>query len=151
MPNGRRKTHRGRRGLELWVVGGLERDSNPQRIFLEAVVKRNSRTLGPLLVRRITSGTRVVTDGWGGYVNLSTLGFDHVVVNHSENFVNPTDPEVNTQGIENVWCVLRRFLRGKGTYTRKGLSAYLSEFLSRKYYCDVFETMISCISEQYTF
>lgn len=148
---GRRKAHRGRVPRELWVVGGLLRNSNPPRIFIEVVRKRNSRTLLPLLQRRIHIDSHIITDGWASYGGLSELGYRHSVVNHSLNFVNPEDAEIHTQGIENVWCCLRRFLRLKGTYTRRNLNGYLLEFLFRKTYCDVFESMLSAIEARYRF
>lgn len=145
---GRRKAHRGRIPREMWIVGGLLRDSNPQQIFMEVVPKRNRRTLQPLLQRHIRLGTRVITDGWGAYSGLSNLGYRHDVVNHTVNFISPDDPSIHTQGIENVWGCLRRFLRSKGTYTRRDINGYMAEFIFRKHFCDVFESMISTIGMQ---
>jgi hypothetical protein len=145
---GRRKSHRGRIAREMWVVGGLERESAPQRIFLEVVRRRNKRTLNELLSRKILLGTRVMTDGWPAYCELGSIGFVHGAVNHSTNFVDPSDPSIHTQGIENVWSCLRRLLRTKGTYTRKDLNGYLREFLFRKLYLDTFEVMLSSIEQR---
>ena len=35
------------------------------------------------------------------------LNYTHVTVNHSENFVNPLDPDVYTNTIERAWRTLR--------------------------------------------
>jgi hypothetical protein len=146
---GRRKAHRGRMPNEIWVVGGLIRNSNPQQLFFDVVRKRDRRTLLPLIQSRVREGTHVVTDGWPAYEGLTQLGYRHSAVNHSESFVDPQDSQIHTQGIENVWGCLRRFLRLKGTYTRKNLRGYLAEFIFRKRHCDVFEAILSSIEERY--
>jgi ISXO2-like transposase domain len=151
---GRRKHHRGRIPREIWVCGGVVRDSdsNPLRCFIEIITRRNSRnsrTLEELLLRRIDMRSRVITDGWGAYENLRGVGFTHDVVNHSENFVNPTDSSIHTQNVENLWRCLRRFLNKKGTYTRRNLSEYINEFIFRKAFCDIFEHLLSGIAEIY--
>lgn len=146
---GRRKAHRGRVPREIWVVGGLDRHSNPQKIFLEVTRRRNKRALNAIIARNIDLETHVITDGWGGYQDLGSLGFRHSVVNHSHNFVNPQDPSIHTQGIENVWRCLRRFLRSKGTNICRHLDEYLKEFLFRKLHCDMFESILSTIQDKF--
>lgn len=145
---GRRKSHKGRIPREIWVFGGIVRDSNPPKCFIEVVRRRNEKTLLEVIRRRIHPASRIISDGWGAYVNLQHNGFIHSIVNHSENFVSPEDPTTHTQNIENLWGCLRRFLRSKGTYTRKYLLGYIAEFIFRKHFVDTFETIISLLEEE---
>jgi hypothetical protein len=144
---GRRKAHRGRVPREIWIFGGIERESVPLKCFIEIVGSRSQETLVEVIRRRIHPLSKICSDGWRAYSCLQSLGFTHGVVNHSENFLNPNDLSVHTQNIENLWCCLRRFLRSKGTYTRKNLLGYLDEFIFRKSYIDPFDTIVSVAEE----
>lgn len=145
---GRRKHHRGRAPSAVWLFGAFVRSSNPPAFFLERVAKRDKQTLEGLIIRRVTPGSRIVSDGWGAYGSLHALGFDHAVVNHSENFVSPDDSQVHTQNIENLWRCLRRFLSSRSNYSRKRLMEYVNEFTFRKCFIDTFEMMLSVIDDQ---
>jgi hypothetical protein len=50
------------------------------------------------------------TDYWRAYDTLSSEGYVHGKVNHSLNFVSPTDPSVNTQRIERMWKTMKRIM-----------------------------------------
>jgi transposase-like protein len=143
---GRRKHHRGRAPTQVWIIGGVVRNSNQQSLFFERVRNRKAETLTQVIQRRVHQGSRIVTDGWKGYNNLSSLGFHHSVVNHSVNFVDPIDSEVHTQNVENLWRCLRRFLHGRSNYSRHQLLRYIDEYAFRKTTIDHFETLISLIS-----
>jgi hypothetical protein len=139
---GRRKHQRGRIPREMWVVGGVVRDSVPLESFMEVVARRNRQTLENIMRRRVNMSCRLITDDWGGYKHLRDLGFNHFVIRHCDYFVDPQNPEIHTQNIENYWRCLRRFLAKKGTYTRRHIQAYLDEYIFRKRFPDVFETLI---------
>ena len=145
----RRKHQRGRIPREIWVFGALVRGSNPQKFALAIVTNRKRRTLERVIDQMIDQRSTIVSDGWGGYVGLSAAGFHHLVVNHSENFVHPRDPAIHTQGIENLWYVLMRFLRAKGTYTRRHLTSYLKEFMFRKSSPDIFDCFVSAAERHF--
>jgi hypothetical protein len=146
---GRRKHQRGRIPHEIWVFGALVRGSSPPRIVLEILPNRKRTSLEPLIRRTIDPRSRIISDGWGGYAGLRHAGFNHDIVNHSENFVDRQDATIHTQGIENLWCCLRRFLRAKGTYTRCYLNDYLKEFIFRKCATDMFDCFISAAERHY--
>lgn len=89
----------------VWVVGGICRETGA--VFLKTVRQRNRETLEELILEHVILGTKIITDCWRGYVNLNNLGFIHVTVNHSLNFVDPSDRTVHTQTIERVWRSLK--------------------------------------------
>uniref|UniRef100_A0A915EAB8 ISXO2-like transposase domain-containing protein n=1 Tax=Ditylenchus dipsaci TaxID=166011 RepID=A0A915EAB8_9BILA len=57
-----------------------------------------------IIQKYVLPGTAVMTDGWAGYNGVVDLpeGYEHYVVNHSENFVSPDDPDIHTQSIESM-------------------------------------------------
>lgn len=129
----KRKYHRGRLVNERWVFGGIERLNGGRiRRFAEFVPNRSEATLLPIIQRRIRQSTRIMSDGWAAYRNLPIHGYQHHVVNHSQNFVHPTNREVHTQGIENQWRQLKRWLRAKGTNLGEDIQAYINEWLYKR-------------------
>jgi hypothetical protein len=91
-----------------------------------------------LIRRKIAPETRIITDMWRGYnaiPRLLSAGkplYKHALINHSKNFLNPTDPDIHTQNIERLWRSAKR--RNKiqcGTH-RHHLRGYIDEFLFRR-------------------
>jgi hypothetical protein len=146
---GRRKHNRGRRNREVWVLGAISRLSTPSDIFIEIVTKRSAKVLIPVIKRSINPASRLISDDWGAYRRLNKHGFNHSIVRHCDNFVDPNDPSIHTQNIENTWKYLRKFLNHSGNYIREHLNEYIQEFVFRKRCADVFECMISLIEEKY--
>ena len=69
-----------------WVFGGIEKDS---RICFTATIEdRKEETLLNLIKEWFEPGTKIVSDCWKGYVNLSKHGYLHRKVNHFVEFVN---------------------------------------------------------------
>ncbi|KFB35244.1 hypothetical protein ZHAS_00001402 [Anopheles sinensis] len=73
-----------------------------------------------------------MTDGRKAYRGLSAAGFNHSVVNHSLNFVDPTDSSVHTQTIEGQWGLLKWFLKTEGMNRTKHTVEYLTEYIFRQ-------------------
>ncbi|KCZ80519.1 hypothetical protein H312_02081, partial [Anncaliia algerae PRA339] len=46
-------------------------------------------TISHVLLENIEIGSTIITDCWPAYINISSLGFNHLTVNHSENFIDP--------------------------------------------------------------
>ena len=73
------------------------------------------------------------SDRWSSYKCLSnqTPPFRHRDVNHSENFVNPEDPDVHTNNVEAYWKSAKSaFKRMNGTRSDM-VPRHLDEFLFR--------------------
>ena len=104
-----RKFHRGRRRNGSWVFGMVERGTG--NCWLEIVPRRNAATLEPIMINHLLPGTVVMSDAWGGYVNVGTMNngvYMHEVVVHAHNFVDPLRPDVHTQSIEGLWMQVKR-------------------------------------------
>jgi len=105
----KRKYNRGRVMMtDGWLFGGIERRSDGQfKCFLRMVYNRCEDHPVHLIQQHVRLGTRVITDGWGAYRNLSSYGYQHEVVIHDQNFVSPQDFSIHTQKIESTWSSLK--------------------------------------------
>ena len=85
-------------------------------------------------------GSHVVSDGWTSYANIDRWNnniYTHEVL-HQENFINPNNPDVHTQNIENLSHLLswmgakKSFVDKVVTSTSEALfTSYLHEFVWR--------------------
>ena len=92
---GKRKYNRGRIGPEKpWIFGMYCRRT--KKVGLVIVPQRDEATLVPILRQHVHPQSKIYPDDWSAYRNLHIHGFEHFVVNHSENFVNPMNG-VHTQ------------------------------------------------------
>ena len=79
----------------------------------------------------IEPGTVITSDKFSPYFNLNDGGYIHLMVNHSENFVEPyTGAHSNT--IEGLWNQVKRKLKAMNGTTKAKLPGYLDEFNWRK-------------------
>jgi transposase-like protein len=125
----KRKNHVGRllySEIEhTWVVGGICRET--RECFAVRVQDRSEQTLSAVLTQHILKGTKIITDCWRGYQKLDEQGFFHSKVNHSQNFVDPSDPLIHTNTIERQWRVLKELIpngcHGENRYD------YLAEYI----------------------
>lgn len=126
------KNHVGRSLGQGWIFGGVERN-NHANAFMVMVPDRTADTLLPIIQQYVHTGTTIISDCWGAYNNISELGYTHQRVNHSENFVDPANPEIYTQNIENFW----RWAKKTFLSTTKNISKRLTklgEHIFRKKY-----------------
>ena len=77
------------------MAGGLQRHSDLCFFANCPENKRDAATLGNLVQTYVR---RETTDKWKEYVNLTTLGYIYLDVNHSTNFVDP-ETGANTNSI----------------------------------------------------
>jgi hypothetical protein len=104
----KRKYNRGRITAQQWFFGGY--CTAQKRGFLLPVASRDAATLVPLIQKHVASGSRIHSDQWGAYTHLTSYGWVHLTVNHSQNFVDP-DSGAHTQGIESFWNQIKRKLK----------------------------------------
>ena len=72
-------------------------------------------------------GTTIISDKFSPYFNLNSVGYIHLMVNHSENFVDPyTGAHSNT--IEGVWSQIKRKLKAMNGTVKSKLPSYLNEY-----------------------
>lgn len=146
----KRKYNRGRMVRDGWLFGGIERrEDGVFRCFMRLVYDRSGPHLCHLIREHVLLGTHIITDGWGAYTNLSTMGYLHSVVIHNENFVSPDDRDVHTQHIESTWSSLKRFLRSRGGNKGPHYVEYIYEYLFRRKYDDVFTALVDVIRMEY--
>ena len=128
---GKRKYDRGRPLSDIWVFGGIERESKAS--FIIPLVdplprERTAANLLPLITKYIKAESVIISDKWRAYNKLAELGYVHKTINHSDNFVDPDDPTVHTQNIERLWRDVKEWMKRPGNrsvYFRQYLSRYL--------------------------
>jgi hypothetical protein len=117
---------------EQWVFGGF--DTTDKVGFLVAVAKRDKRTLEAAIKKYILPGSTIVADMWrayGGIVNIVGYNYQHLTVNHSKNFVDPTTG-ATTNHVEGMWSVFKRRHRTNYGPNRELLNSHLKEFMWRQ-------------------
>lgn len=129
---GRRMYEQGRPNSDIWVFGGIERES--KKCFFVALLdeseagstRREAATLVPLIKKYVRPGSRIISDMWHAYLPLKDEGYDHKRVNHKESWHNCNDPNIHTQNIERVWKDLNEWI------DRPGMQAlYFKQYFSR--------------------
>lgn len=141
----RRKYNRGRWVVQKWVFGGWDRDAKVG--FLVYVQNRSANTLIPIIQQYILPGTTIYSDCWPAYNQLNELGYDHRVVNHSRNFVDP-QTGVCTNGIEGMWSRAKSKFKAMNGTSRVLIAEYLSEFMwTQRFPGNKFANLWKCITE----
>ena len=153
----KRKYNRGRVVPGRWVVGGIERDTG--RCFMVEVARRDAPTLEAVLRQWIRPGSRIITDGWNGYNGVAAMpgrNYIHDVVIHEHNFVDPHDPTIHTQNVENMWMRVKHFFREKYGVHSDHFWEAVNEWIFRNYFRvqmaqrpgkDFFEEFLVCIGD----
>lgn len=125
--------------------------SKPQSFLVQT---RDAATLLPIIQSHVAPGTVIHSDQWRAYSQIALLPSvsAHRTVNHSINFVDPTNG-VHTQHIESYWNRVKVKLKHmKGCHLTQ-LPGYLDEFLWRERHGntgkEVFSNVMLHISQQY--
>ena len=127
----KRKNNVGRVLNEIWVFGGVCRETHERFIF--KVNNRNAETLLPIIEEMILPGSTIHSDGWRAYNGISSLpnGYTHFVVNHSQNFVDPITGS-HTQTVERMWREVKRIRRRYEGIRREDVNYHLAEYMWRE-------------------
>jgi IS1 family transposase len=94
------------------------------------VPNRNASTLSALIMKWICPGSVIMTDCWKAYNCLEQLGYRHLTVNHSQNFIDP-ETGAHTQGIERTWRDMRDNIPRYGR-NEKHFDGYIAEHQFKK-------------------
>ena len=91
---------------------------------------RKQNTLLPIIKRWIKTGSIFHSDCWKAYNRLQKMGYTHVTVNHSKEFVNLSNSAC-TNSIESDWRHAKVSMPTYGIH--KGMHVgYLAEFMWRR-------------------
>ena len=118
------------------------------------VPDRRAVTLQALIEEHILPGSHIISDGWAAYTNINLIGqgiYEHSVVVHQHNFVDPNDAEVHTQNVENLWMRAKRKLKRQFGTSRDLFPSYLHEFVFRNQFRrqDMFTNYLVTVAENY--
>jgi transposase-like protein len=99
-------------------------------------------------------GSIIISDGWRAYNNVRNIGeglYEHQVIIHDENFVDPNDRNVHTQNVENMWMRVKRKLRKQFGTSAALFTSYLHEFIWRNRFrqSNIFGAFLRCLRGQY--
>ena len=72
------------------------------RCFERDVSNRRATTLLPIIQGSIRPGTTIMSDMWTAYGGIQAMGYAHLTVNHTYEFVDPITG-AHTQNVENSW------------------------------------------------
>ena len=113
--------------LEQWIFEGY--DPATKEGFLLAVPSQNAATLMPLIIQWVKPGTKIWSNMLGAYIGIAAQGFQHNVVNHQYNFLDP-NTGVTTNHVEAMWQWAKaKFKSMFNTTNRDMVPDYLAEFM----------------------
>lgn len=121
------------------VFGMMERgsfineDGEEENItYVHAIVvgKTDKATLQPIIQQFVTKGSMVITDELNAYNGLSTIGYQHAIVNHgAQEYANG---DIFTNSIEGFWSHFRRMISGcYHDVSDEHLQSYINEAVYR--------------------
>jgi len=120
---GKRKGKRGRGAAgKVIVFGRLKRGG---KVYTKVIEETKTKTLMPLIKRKIRLDSVVYTDFYRSYKALDVSGFHHDRINHSSHFSEQQSNHIN--GIENFWNQAQRVLRKYNGIPKKSFPLFLKE------------------------
>ena len=94
--------------------GGVIRETNEQFMVICPGNNRTKAVLWPLIQANVKAGVTLFSDGWKAYRKLPTIGYPHRWVDHSKEYVDPSDRTLHTNKIEGAWPKVKNFLPSSG-------------------------------------
>ena len=111
----------------IWVLGMYERNTKEMRAFY--VPDRSQNTLTQIILENCELGSTIYTDFWRGYNQLK-LFYDHKVLNKQKKGYG-TSEWIHTNGVEQMWALLKRQMSMYACAIFKSLQIYLDEAIWR--------------------
>lgn len=106
------------------IVFGIVQRGGPVKVW--HVATNQTKTLLPIIMDNVLTGSTVHSDGWNAYKLLPQRGFIHHRTNHQVG--QYVDGANYTQNIENVWGGLKRSIKGAHKHIgKKYVQAYANE------------------------
>lgn len=122
------KRGRGAEGKTLVLVAAESSQNAIGRIRLSVINNASAEEIDNTVLKMVSIGTTIRSDGWRGYCDLSALGYNHIpTANHD---IKNHD---QIQAAHRVASLLKRWLLGThhGAISHKNLPYYLDEFTFR--------------------
>jgi transposase len=119
---GSRKGKRGHGAAGKTPVFGLLKRGG--KVYASVIPDVKSRTLKPILERKIVPDSIVYSDTLSSYNVLDISGFHHLRVNHSKRF---SENKSHINGIENFWNQAKRHLRRFNGIPKQHFHLFLRE------------------------
>ena len=108
------------------VMGFVQRDGIAYAKHIEGTGKW---ALLEQIRENVDPKARIITDEYGGYIQLKKYGWRHDVVNHQNTYVIG---DIHTQNTENLWSHIKRGITGVyRVVSKKYLQAYIDEYTFR--------------------
>lgn len=122
------KRGRGSEGKSLVFIAAEDKDGHIGRIRLRLIPDASEGSLIPAIVDTVAPGSMVHSDGWKGYINLSSKGYHHEMIRQSADVGENLLPLVHM-----AISLLKRWLLGthQGAVYQSHLEYYLDEFTFR--------------------
>jgi len=121
------KSKEGKRGRgserKTPIIGVVERGG---RIYTQVIPNAKKDTLQPIVEKTVQTGSTIHTDEWQGYNGLNKAGYQHKVINHSDDvFVMGS---IHTQTVDGFWGNFKNGVLGVHHHvSNKYLHLYLAE------------------------
>ena len=115
-PNWRKHHHDHRRLFGLLKRGG--------RVYTKIIIDASSKTLIPIIKRKVVPDSIVYWDCWKAYNVLDVSDFKHFRINHSKLIA---DKKNHINGIENFWNQAKRHMRKFNGVPKAQYGLYLKE------------------------
>ena len=110
------------------VLGMIQRKG---KIILKVLEKASGVEIKPYIKTKVTSGSTIITDGFGGYYGLNDHFENHIILNHSK--YKRSINKYNTSTLEGFWTLVKRSFIGQyHKISKEHLQDYLNE-LAFKY------------------
>lgn len=119
---------RGHGTQKLPIIGALDRATGTVRV--EVMARKLDKTFVlDFVTRTVRPGSRVFTDGFHYYRDLSKIGYRHEWVDH--NAGEYVRGDVHTNGIEGFWGFMKRRMGNTGGMRRTRLGLFAAELAWR--------------------
>ena len=127
----KRKNHVGavRGNMDVWIFGGICREDKKR--FAVQVPDRKATTLATEILKHVNIQSTLISDSYRSYTNVHNLGYNHQMVNHSQNFVDP-NTGAHTQTVERMWRDLKESRKRYNGVPEEEIDGHINEYMWRR-------------------